>query len=693
MSAIVPLVQDQRVRVRRRMHKRRHLRRWLALALAVLLGVAAVAIWSALPAYAAVLDARAQMSAFEDVRASLGQIPSPAEIAALDAHAVRLVDDLRTVQKTWDTWRGPVLFVSGIVPSIHGQLEQVDPLLEYSMLVAQAGHLLRRPLESLLTMLAGRPASSVPALVADLAAARPTLRDATLLLERAESARKQMAPRELPSWVQQKLYRLDPLPFQASTALKLLTALPSALGADGVRDYLLIPQNSEDVRATGGFIGTVGVLRVDHGHAHLIDLEDSYEVDRHRRPDVDQPLPLRVHGWIPWYFRDANWSADYPTSARLLETFYQLGTRRHVDGVIAFDSLMLPDILNATGPVPVPGYHETLTAANAFQRIDYYANVRQYADVNVHQAFVLAAYKVVFDRLLTASSSAGLHILDLVRNDVRTRHLLLYANDPTVQNAIHRAGADGSINGTTHDYLYIVDTNTSTNKVAQLVQRHISYHAVIQPDRSILATVMIRYWNGADRQNLPHQNGQPNFNDFVRLYVPAGSTLLSTKGLNEAWWPTYTVHNKTQFSGYFALPSRHARTLVFHYRIPANADPGATYALLVQKQPGTLPTPLQVDVSSAGGVRLRGSTLHQATVLDADVVLSAHLSGGHPHLQRLALVTAEAPVTPGSHPEPWVTVPTGWVNLPGWAEVQTGNGWCVWGSHKMCHTRVRIHRP
>jgi hypothetical protein len=236
--------------------------------------------------------------------------------------------------------------------------------------------------------------------------------------------------------------------------------------------------------------------------------------------------------------------------------------------------------------------------------------------------------------------------------------LLLYASDPAVEQAIRLAGADGAIDPTRGDYLYVVDTNTSRDKVNQLVDETVDYHATVQPDRSILATAVIHYTNNADVHNINTlQGGQPTYSDFVRVFAPAGSTLLSRDGLDEPW-VTLPVHNKTQFAGWFTLPSHASRTVTFRYRIPANADPGGQYTLLVQKQPGTAAIPLRIDVSGVAGITL-GSSTHLATMLDGDVALTAPLSGGTPRPQRLHLGPAEPPVTPGSHPEPWVTVPTG----------------------------------
>jgi len=692
------VVSRQRVRVRvrkRRRRRRRHpVRRFVLLALVILVVAAAISVWTALPAVAAARDARARIGALQGIGGSLSAVSSPATLTMLDTQSVRIMDDLRVIEGTWGFWRGPALFVTGLAPSLHGQLEQVAPLLEYGRLVAQAGHQLHTPLAALTVVAPGHDHTgtlSSPALLTRLAAARPALRAAARTLDQAAAARRRVAVSTLPSWARRPLSRLDPALSQGPPALQMALALPSALGMDGPRDYLVVPQNSQDIRATGGFIGTVGVLHVDHGHARLIHLQDSYAVDRAHRPDVDAPLPLRVHGWLPWYFRDANWSADYPTTARLLEVFYQIGTGRHVDGVIAFDSSMAPDLLTLTGPVRVPDYNETLTAANAFQRIDYYVNDRTYVDASKNKDFALAAYKAVFAHLFSLPAATGQQALDTFGAATRARHLLLYANDAGTQAGIRAAGADGAIDGTTGDYLYVVDTNTSTSKIAQLVQRQISYRAVVQADHSIQATTTITYTNTADYHNLPHALGVdlPNFNDFVRVYVPNGSKLLGTTGLSESWWPTYTVHGKTQFSGYFTLRARQSRTLTFRYRITANVDPAGRYTLLVQKQPGAAAAPIQLALTAVDGVRLSAAP-RQPLTLDDNINVTAAVSGGHAQPQPLPHVPAPV-ARPGSHPEPWVTVPTGWVSLPTWAAIDTGAGPCH-GGRTLCHVQPVFHK-
>ena len=55
--------------------------------------------------------------------------------------------------------------------------------------------------------------------------------------------------------------------------LELAQALPSLLGADKPAEYLLLAQNPDELRATGGFIGAVGVLTLDQGRPGEIAME------------------------------------------------------------------------------------------------------------------------------------------------------------------------------------------------------------------------------------------------------------------------------------------------------------------------------------------------------------------------------------------------------------------------------------
>ncbi len=634
-----------------RRKRTRAFRRYV-LILLLLLVAAAVALGIGLwPAARAARDAESQIKALEGMKSALEDRPSVATLREADTRIVRLHADISTINGTWQSWKGTALFLSQPFHAVHATLRQVDPLLVYGRQLTEAGHTLSSALSPAVRDMTGHiNHATLPTLVADLAPTRSALRGAGALLRQADGTRRLILADGLPTSIRHGLSLLDAVLPRAPDELDSLAALPAALGGDGPRNYLLVPQNSTDLRATGGFIGTVAVVHVDRGKLTLTRVEDSYAVDPGLRPNVIPPLPLALHGWSSLLFRDGNWSADYPTTAQVLEILYRLGAKQTVDGVIAFNPPLVRQVLLLTGPVAVPGYQDRIDASNFFERLDYQVNVLG----KTNKAFALAAYRAVFSRLLSLKNVDGKQAASKLRASVRSRDVLIYANDRTAEDAVRFAGADGAIDATTRDYLYVVDTNMSRQKINSLVHDDIAYRATIQPDRSILATVTLRYTNTADSRNTPPLQS-PGYSEFVRVLVPAGSKLLKSTGLDTVW-PANVLHHKSEFSGYFTLPSKARRTVMFRYRIPSSVDAGNTYSLLVQRQPGSGSWPVVIHLTAANPIQLTGNVLITG-VLRGDIALRLGLLGGSARPAAPAPVPTDAPLKPGSQPEPWLTVP------------------------------------
>jgi len=77
------------------------------------------------------------------------------------------------------------------------------------------------------------------------------------------------------------------------------------------------------------------------------------------------------------------------------------------------------------------------------------------------------------------------------------------------------------------------------------------------------------------------------FKDWVRVYAPVGSELVSVEG-SEA--PAYNLsdqeRNKIWFSGYLELGPGESKEIIFKYHIPAEAVGTDAYKLNIQKQAG-----------------------------------------------------------------------------------------------------------
>ncbi len=138
------------------------------------------------------------------------------------------------------------------------------------------------------------------------------------------------------------------------SGMQALPLLPRLLG-DEPQTWLLLAQNNDELRATGGFISSIGTLTLGGGIPDLGPLQDSYQIEDWTKPHPDPPEALRQHmGLDLWVTRDANWWPDFPSSAQDVADLYTLNQDTPIDGVIAVDMLGAARIVSALAPLTLP---------------------------------------------------------------------------------------------------------------------------------------------------------------------------------------------------------------------------------------------------------------------------------------------------------------------------------------------------
>ena len=146
-------------------------------------------------------------------------------------------------------------------------------------------------------------------------------------------------------------------------AISATTFLTSFLGYDEPRTYLLIGQNQNEIRATGGFIGVAVQVTLDGGELTELVFHDSTEVDA--PPYAENPIPPEGVYWYLWMdrllFRDANWNPHFPDSAAKVAEIFELAQGVKVDGVITSSKKMAHELVALFGDITVPGVEGPLT--------------------------------------------------------------------------------------------------------------------------------------------------------------------------------------------------------------------------------------------------------------------------------------------------------------------------------------------
>jgi hypothetical protein len=146
-----------------------------------------------------------------------------------------------------------------------------------------------------------------------------------------------------------QIQELSPL---LTAAFDVLPLLPKVAAPSGEHAYLLLAQNNDELRATGGFISSIGVLSIVDGMPESFSLADSYKVENWKKPHPDPPEELRTYMGIDlWVTRDGNWWPDFPTSAEAVADLYTLNQDVPVDGVVAIDMTAATRLLEALTPL------------------------------------------------------------------------------------------------------------------------------------------------------------------------------------------------------------------------------------------------------------------------------------------------------------------------------------------------------
>ena len=374
------------------------------------------------------------------------------------------------------------------------------------------------------------------------------------------------------------------------------------------KTYLLIFENYDEARATGGFIGSYGVLKTDRGAIQQLKIESIYQLDGQIYEQIAAPGPFQP-AIKRWGTRDANWFADFPTSADKLLYFFELGGET-ADGVISVTPKMFKDILNLTGPIDMPDYGVTLTPDNFQALVQFKTSVDYDKTLNQPKKFLADAAPVFLDRLMNLKKEQWFELLQIFEDNLRQRHVLLYSKNAETEKQIQDLGFGGQILSTDYDYLSINNSNLGGTKTDLSIQQKANLKTKILSDGSIINTLTISRKNTAEELN----------KDYLRVLVPFGSQFVSASGFDDyayldsvaagmrtdpdlaAWDKGQLLSNvyirtetgKTEFAGWLTTKPGEERSVTVTYMLPFKISADAfgnaqSYSLLLQKQSGSKP--------------------------------------------------------------------------------------------------------
>lgn len=578
----------------------------------------------------------------DPVLADFGSFRQTAE--ALDASAVHLAaaDDALASAELRRDRLAPLLSIASLVPGWTRGLKDVEPLIAAGRDLARAGIELSDGFAAMTDRIDASgdgDESSGRRLVSGLTAAEPAFGRALAAIESAQEKRDSVGTTEFGgplSVANQALTtfddRYESLHDNAVLVSQLPAAARSVLGMDESRTYAVLGQNSAELRPTGGFIGSLGLITLENGEITEQDYSGVYLLENRARgyPPAPAPIARYLGGGkssfqAGWGIRDANWSPDFPTSARTLEAMLLHHRDLTVDGVIGFTTYAVGGLLDALGPLIVPGIDQPVTSATWYQLAESLiygdqAGVRPIAGSEQNKGEVLGdVMRAIVARMQAANQEELPGLLRALQSLVEQRQILVYFHDEAPAELALRYEASGVFAPPeTGDVLAVVDANMSYSKVGPYIDETIEYDVWLDqsgiPERSqVKVSYTNRITDAQARDPSRRVGGQEYdpatgrfvnipglYGTYVRVYIPADSRLTETEPEGAEVFATPEL-GFLSVEKYESVPAQSSRSFSYSYQIPTDRGEPGVYRLTVIKQPGTPAHALVVRVHLADG--------------------------------------------------------------------------------------------
>lgn len=226
------------------------------------------------------------------------------------------------------------------------------------------------------------------------------------------------------------------------------------LGAEGNRTYLIVAQNSAEMRASGGFPGSMGTLRIQDGKIELDEFSKVYDVMEEATPasmgitDAERAL----FGGFMDVARDAGMDPDFPRVAAIWAAAYEEKTGVQLDGVISVTPAVVQDLLAIAGSITLED-GTVVDGSNATKVLQHdlywnYLSKETSASGNgdLTDALFAQAADLAFEKFFSGLNSGTLmQFAELMAKGVDNRSVMFWLSDETEQDALSALDCSGSV--------------------------------------------------------------------------------------------------------------------------------------------------------------------------------------------------------------------------------------------------------
>ena len=397
--------------------------------------------------------------------------------------------------------------------------------------------------------------------------------------------------RDARSQLQDQTFKLAQLLRNAAIASELL---PSMLGADGPRSYLIAFQNNAEARGTGGILGGFGIVRFDNGRPTVDNLAQNTELWEPQTGIDLGPEFDATYGWMrpTKDLRNANLSPHFPYAAQIWKAMWERRSGTTVDGVIALDPVALSYLLGATGPVMMPD-GEVITRDNVVELTESTVYSQFSTDNAARKTYLVEIASAVAQKI-AQPIQAPRKLLDALGRAASEQRIAVWSASAADQKLLEETPLGHTVSEDDAPYAQVVINNLAGNKMDYYLRREIEYVADSCDGETRNSTITVRLANTAGGSPLPdYVADSEGLDPRVGLEVPRGTMVSSVRifATRGARLMSVTANGKRTTA--ISKVERGHPTFEVQVAIPAGQSGELIFRLVEPTAPGTAQVPVQ----------------------------------------------------------------------------------------------------
>lgn len=350
--------------------------------------------------------------------------------------------------------------------------------------------------------------------------------DINLALAEAKNVDPQLLPKKIRSGFADYQNSLQGLQNDLNFVAQVMSDMPTIFGIDGERNYLVLFQNQNELRPTGGFIGSYATIKLKDGKVLKIEIDDIYNPDGQLSMQPDESALLSpITTYLKEnrnYIRNANWHPEFLQSSAEIKRLFSEANNTTYDGVLALDLDVVKSLLDILGPIYIPAYNEQISSVNLYERTQFHSEFDYNEGESSKKAFLTVLGGKILERLFTLEENKLPEVFSAFSQSLSEKHLLLDFSGTYLSKYFQEKNWDGGLVSTVGDYLYIVDANIGGTKANYFVDQEVSYGVTSKTRDGLLrADLELEYTHKGKDNVWP---GGP-YTDYLRVLTQKGTKL------------------------------------------------------------------------------------------------------------------------------------------------------------------------